>query len=165
MGESGDGRNNANGSRQSAMSRQNQWAEGQAILNWSWFGTAVFTLTASTATVWPGLFQWLNLVVSLILFIAGVSTMVWAFLLALDRSRRQAIGIGGLFFAAGSAPTQVQKILLGSLAAEVVVALTTASIRIYTPVAFGVLVPVWALGLTGMWCARYGEFEERQTDS
>ena len=43
-------------------------------------------------------------------------------------------------------------------------ALTTASIRIYTPSAFGILVPVWALGLTGLWCARFGEFEVRQTD-
>ena len=146
------------------MRRREQWAPGQAILNWSWFGTSLFTVTAVAATIWPVWFEWPNLVVSLVLFLAGTGAMVWAFLLAVERSRHHAIGIGSLYFAAGSAPTQVQKILLSSLAVEVVVALTTASIRIYTPSAFGILVPVWALGLTGLWCARFGEFEVRQTD-
>ena len=147
------------------MRRREQWAAGQAILNWSWFGTAVFTLTAVTATIWPDWFQWPNSVVSVVLFAAGTVAMVWALLIAVERSRHQVIGIAGLYFAVGSAPTQVQRILLSSLAVETVVALSTASIRSYTPSAFGILVPVWALGLTGLWCARYGEFEVRQTDS
>ena len=146
------------------MSRRQHWAPGQAILNWSWLGTSVFTVTAVAATILPSWFQWPNLVVSLILFVGGMVAMVWAFLLAVERSRDETIGVGGLYFAAGSAPTQVQRILLTSLAVEIVVALTTASIRIYTLLAFGILVPVWALGLTGLWCARYGEFEVRKTD-
>ncbi|MDE0701462.1 MAG: hypothetical protein OXH61_12185 [Acidimicrobiaceae bacterium] len=146
------------------MSSREQWAPGQAILNWSWFGTSVFTVTAVTATIWPRGFQWPNLVVSLILFVAGTAAMVRAFLLAVERSRHHVVGIGGLYFAAGSAPRQVQQILLTSLAVQIVVALVTASIRIYTSAAFGILVPVWGLGLTGLWCARFGEFEVRQTD-
>ncbi|MCY3849472.1 MAG: hypothetical protein OXF75_01560 [Acidimicrobiaceae bacterium] len=146
------------------MSSREQWAPGQAILNWSWFGTAVFTVTAAGAAIRPSWFQWPSLLVSLVLFAAGTAAMVWAFLLAVERSRRHVIGIGGLYFAAGSAPTEVRKILLTSLAVQIVVALTTASIRIYTSSAFGILVPVWGLGLTGLWCARFGEFEVRQTD-
>ncbi len=141
-----------------------QWAPGQAILNWSWFGTAVFTCTAVAAAIRPAWFQWPNLVVSLVLFVAGSAAMVWAFLVALERSRRHVIGIGGLYFAVGSAPKEVRKILLTALAVQTVVALSTASIRIYTSSAFGILVPVWGLGLTGLWCARFGEFEVRQTD-
>ena len=147
-----------------AMNRRGQWAVGQAILNWSWFGTAVFTFTAVSATVWPERFEWLNSVVSLVLFAAGAVVMVWALLIAVERSRRHVIGIAGLYFAVGSAGPQVQRILLNSVAVEIVVALTTASIRSYTPAAFGLLVPIWALGLTGLWCARYGEFEVRKTD-
>ncbi|MDE0067495.1 MAG: hypothetical protein OXN44_11570 [Acidimicrobiaceae bacterium] len=146
------------------MSSREQWAPGQAILNWSWFGTAVFTGTAAAAAIWPSWFQWPNLVVSLVLFVAGTAVMVWAFLIAVERSRHQVIGIGGLYFAAGSAPAEVRKILLTALAVQTVVALATAAIRIYTSAAFGVLVPVWGLGLTGLWCARFGEFEARQTD-
>ncbi len=146
------------------MTRREQWAAGQAILNWSWFGTGVFTLTAVTATVWPDTFEWLNAVVSLVLFAAGTFVMGWALLIAVERSRHHVIGIAGLYFAVGSAGSEVRRILLSSLAVEIAVALTTASIRSYTPAAFGLLVPVWALGLTGLWCARHGEFEVRKTD-
>lgn len=146
------------------MMRRDQWAAGQAILNWSWFGTAVFTVTAATSTIWPGPFELLNTVVSLALFAAGAVVMVWALVTAVERSRRHVIGIAGLYFGLGSAGPRVQRILLGSLAVEIVVALTAASIRSYTPAAFGLLVPVWALGLTGLWCARHGEFEVRNTD-
>lgn len=146
------------------MRRREQWAAGQAILNCSWLGTSVFTVTALSATIWPSWLQWPNLVVSLMLFASGATAMVWAFLIAVERSRHYFIGIGGLYFALGCAPVQVRKILLSSLAVATVVALTTASIRMYTPLAFGILAPIWALGLTGLWCARYGEFEVRQTD-
>ena len=146
------------------MRRREQWAAGQAILNWSWFGTALFTLTAAAATIWPDTFEWLNAGVSLVLFAAGTFVMGWALLIAVERSRHHVIGIAGLYFAVGSASPEVRRILLSSLAVKIVVALTTASIRSYTPAAFGLLVPVWALGLTGLWCARHGEFEVRKTD-
>lgn len=146
------------------MTPREQWAEGQGILNYSWLGTSVFTISATAAAIWPSWFQWVNVAVSLILFVLGTAAMLWAFLIAVERSRQRVIGVGGLYFAIGSAPRQVQKILLTSLAVEIAVALTTASIRIYSPVAFGILVPVWGIGLTGMWCARYGDFRVRQTD-
>lgn len=139
-----------------------EWADGQAILNWSWAGTALFTVTAVTATAAPAWFEGLAVLVALALFAGGLVVMVWAFLIAVQRSRTDAITIGGLFFAVGSAPPQVQRILLASLVAEIVVALVTASIGVFTSLAFGILVPVWALGLTGLWCARYGTFESRR---
>ena len=144
------------------MSRAD-WAEGQAILNWSWGGTAAFTVTATAATISPSWFEWPAVLVALVLFGGGLFVMAWAFLIAVQRSRVDAIGIGGLYFGAGSAPVPVRKILLTSLAVEVVVALITASIRIFTSLAFGILVPVWGLGLTGLWCARYGTFEARDS--
>jgi hypothetical protein len=32
---------------------------------------------------------------------------------------------------------------------------------LYSPLAFGILVPVFGLGLCGLWGARYGTFEPR----
>ena len=55
----------------------------------------------------------------------------------------------------------VQFRLLGSLAVQVVVAVVTASIRLYSPLAFGFLVPVYGLGMCGLWGARYGTFDPR----
>ena len=147
------------------MSNQRaQWADGQAILNWSWFGTVVFCVAAIPATIWPSWFQWPFMAVSMGMFLAGTVLLAWALWIAVQRSRYFVVGIGGLFFTVGSAPVQVQKILLSSLCFEVVVGFLAATLRIYTPVTFGILAPVWALGLTSLWCARFGSFEVRQND-
>ena len=134
---------------------------GDRIIRASWAGTAVFTVVAVIATIDPDSLGAPAVVVSLVLFAAGSVAMFWAFLIAVQRSREVAIGIGGLYFGAGSAPKGVQRHLMASLAVQVVVAVVTASIRVFTSLAFGILVPVWGLGLAGLWCARHGEFAPR----
>jgi hypothetical protein len=83
---------------------------------------------------------------------------------AISRSRTESIGIGGLYFLAGSASKVVRVRLLGALTAQVVIAIVAASIRPFTSVAFGVLVPVFGLGLCGLWGARHGQFPARSVD-
>ena len=134
---------------------------GTGIIKASWAGTAVFTVVAIIATIDPDSLGAPAVVVSLVLFAGGTVAMFWAFLIAVQRSREVAIGIGGLYFGAGSAPKGVQRHLMASLGLEVVVALVTASIRVFTSLAFGILVPVWGLGLAGLWCARHGQFAPR----
>jgi hypothetical protein len=136
---------------------------GTGIIRASWSGTAVFSATAAIATIDPDRLGAPAVVVAVALFFAGSVAMFWAFLIAVQRSRTDLIGIGGLYFAAGSAPRPVQRQLLASLAVQVIVAFVTASIRIFTSLAFGILVPVWGLGLTGLWCARHGWFAPRDT--
>ena len=92
-----------------------------------------------------------TVVVSLALFAVGTAAFFVAYVKAIARSRYEAIGMGGLFFLAGTAPRRVQVLLLGSLAVQTVVALVAASVRIYTPMAFGLLVPMYGLGLAGLW--------------
>jgi hypothetical protein len=70
--------------------------------------------------------------------------------------------MGGLFFLAGSAPRRAQLLLLGSFAVQVATSLIAATVRIYTPVAFGLLVPMFGIGLAGLWGATYGEFPPRE---
>lgn len=134
---------------------------GDRIITSSWAGTAVFAVVAIIATIDPESLGAPAVIVSLLLFASGSVAMFWAFLIAVQRSREVVIGIGGLYFGAGSAPSGVQRHLMASLAGQVVVAFTTASIRPFTSVAFGILVPVWGLGLAGLWCARHGEFAPR----
>ena len=86
---------------------------------------------------------------------------LWAFAVAVDRSRSDAIGIGGLFFLQGSAPRAVQVRLLGSLAVQATVAVGTAAVHPFTSQAFAVLAPMFGVGLAGLWGARYGRFEPR----
>ena len=134
---------------------------GGGIVRASLVGTALFTVLGVLGAVWPDVFGLPFLVVSLVEFLVGTVVFVLAFLRAVDRSRTEAIGIGGLFFAAGSTPPKVQRALIGSLVVQTVVAIVVGSVRLYSVMAFGILAPMWALGFTGLWVAAYGTFPER----
>jgi hypothetical protein len=100
-------------------------------------------------------------VVDLVLFALGCVAFALALLRAAARSRTDELTLPGLFWLTGAAPTEVRRLLLGSFGVEVVVALATASARPFTGLAFGILVPVYGLGLTGLWGARAGTFPPR----
>jgi hypothetical protein len=137
-----------------------QSAKGRGIVLASWIGSGVF-LAAAAPLAATGRGQLPAVVVDLALFAGGCGAFLWALALAAGRSRQEEIGMGGLFFLAGSAPTAIRRHLLGSLTAQVVGALATAAARPFTALAFGVLVPVWGLALCGLWAARYGIFGPR----
>ena len=133
-----------------------------SIVRASWIGTAVFAVSsaaavASTAARIPAG------VVAAVLFVGGVGVFSWAYAIAVGRSRTDNIGIGGLFFLAGehTAPRNDRRQLLMSLATETIIALTAAGLRPFTTLAFGVLVPLYGLSLTGLYGARHGRFGRR----
>ena len=137
-----------------------------AIVRASWAGTAVFAVTAALAAVVGGTATTVPAAaVALALFAAGIGLFFWAYAVAVNRSRTDAIGIGGLFFLAGegTAPAHVRRALLGALAVQTAVGLGTAAARPFTSLAFGVLVPLYGLALTGLWGARHGRFGSRRT--
>ena len=101
-------------------------------------------------------------VVSSTMFLAGCGTFLWAYAIAVGRSRAEEIGVGGLFFLAGDiAPPRVRRSFLGALAAQLAVAIAAGVARPYTPLAFVVLAPMLGLGLSGLWGARHGRFGAR----
>jgi hypothetical protein len=136
--------------------------EGDALLRFDWQATVLFTLTAILGTVFDGPLRTISVVVALVLFAIGCVVFLMAYAEALQRSRYDAIGIGGLYFLSGTAPAAVRKSFRIALAVQVVVAFVTASIRIYSSLAFGLLVPMLGLGLMGLWGARYGTFGPRE---
>ena len=127
----------------------------------SWAGTVLFGVGAVAGIVAPGPLQWLGFAVSLALFVVGCVVFVWAFALAVTRSRTDEIVVSSLYLLAG-APVPVRVQLFGSLAVEVVVAFGTAAARPYTIAATAILAPVYGLGLCGLWAARYGTFPPRK---
>lgn len=137
---------------------------GARILWASLIGTTLFVVATLIGTIAIDVVV-ITVVVSLLLFAIGTAVFFVAYVKAIGRSRYEAIGMGGLFFLAGTAPRRVQAVLLGSLAVEVVVGLVAASIRIYSPVAFALLVPMYGLGLAGLWGATYGTFPPREPDA
>jgi len=143
--------------------------QGQAIILASWIGTGLFSAVAGAELITVDLFQLPMILVTAVLFVVGLLAFAASYVIAVARSRDVEIGMGGLYFLAGTAPPRVRRHLLGSLALEVVVAAVTASIGIArvaddasNPLAFGFLVPLFGLGLAGLWGARYGVFAPRR---
>ena len=132
---------------------------GDAIVKASWAGTALFTVTAALAAVVPEA-DVVALAVALVLFAGGTVAFASGLVRAAGRSRREEVTLAGLFFLEG-APKAVRRLVLGSLAVEVVVAFTTAGIRPNTSLAFGILAPVWGQGLAALWGARHNSFPRR----
>ena len=134
---------------------------GAGIICASWVGTIAFGLATVAGVVAPKPFAWVGFGVSLTLFLVGCAVFVSAFVLAVARSRTDEIAVSNLYLLSG-APTPVRTQLFGSLAVEVVVAFGTAAARPYTIAATAILSPVYALGLCGLWSARYGTFPPRR---
>ena len=135
---------------------------GAGLVTASLVSTGAFTAAAVVATAFPDEVGVPVAIFDCVLFAVGVIVFVLALLRGLDRSRTERIEIASLFFLTGAtAPRSTQVRLLGAFAVQVVVALVTSSIRVYTEVAFGVLVPMLGLGLAGLWGARHGRFAAR----
>jgi hypothetical protein len=135
-------------------------AAGADIVRAAWWGTGVFAVAAVAAVVVRPL-RPVSVVVDVVLFAAGCVAFGAAYVRGLGRSRRERVAVTGLYLLAGSAPVDVRRRLLGALAAQVVIALATAIARPYTSLAAGTLVPMYGLGLCGLWAARHGTFPPR----
>jgi hypothetical protein len=135
---------------------------GRAILRASRATTIAFAFAASAAAAVPGTLARPVAVFDCGLFVAGIVAFLVAYSRAIARSRTEQVEILGVYLlGGGAAPRSVRRSLLGDLTVQVVVAVVTSSIRPYTAVAFGVLVPMLGLGLTGLWGATHGTFSAR----
>jgi hypothetical protein len=136
---------------------------GRAIVWASLAGTAVFVAVNSVEAIALGGTRPVGVVLDLVLFAVGCVAFFWAYAVAVARSRTEEIGVGGLFFLAGTvAPAKIRLLMDGALGVQCVVALVTASVRPFTTLAFGILVPMFGLGLNGVWGARHGTFGPRR---
>jgi len=108
-------------------------------------------------------------VVSGVLFAIGIATSLWAYTSALERSRTEEVGVANLFLLTGdTAPKDVKRTMTAALVVQVVAALVGAIIGAtgleegdLNALAFGVLVPMFGIGMNGAWAARYGSYGPR----
>lgn len=143
---------------------------GDRIVHLNLIGTALFVVTASlAAAIFDDLFKLIGVVVALVLFAVGVFAFIWSYITAVQRSRSDNIAVAQLYFlASGSTPKRVQRLMMSALTVQVVVGLATAIARNRTDgragstLAFGILVPMFGLGLNGLWCSKFGSFSARR---
>jgi hypothetical protein len=132
--------------------------DGRRIVVASWVGVALFAVTAVPAVVGASGFDVVALIVDLFVFLVGVVVFLWAFAVALVRSSQgDDIVVASLFLVQGPVPTPVRRQLFAALVVAVVIAGATGTAN-----AFGILVPMYSLGLIGLWGARHGAFPPRR---
>ncbi len=133
-------------------------------------GTVVFVVTALTAAiVFSTPTQWVGAITAMTLFAIGVFAFLWSFYNAVQRSRVEQIGVMQMYLLLGDpTPRRVRRIMLTALLVQIIVAIATAVARAEaedgspgTSLAVGVLVPMFGLGLNGLWCAFHGTFPAR----
>ncbi|MFO7280905.1 MAG: hypothetical protein C0P77_010925 [Thermoanaerobacterales bacterium] len=138
---------------------------GEGLVRLDVRATAVFTVVAAAAAAFPGVGAYVAVPVALVLFVAGCATFLWAYAVAVGRSRYEQLSLGGLFFLGEDvAPPRVARTMRLALAVQVVAAVAAAAVRPYTAVAFTVLAPMFGLGMMALWGARHGRFPERQAN-
>lgn len=131
------------------------------IVRAAWIGTIAFAIvTAAAVAVDP--LRPVAAAVGVILFVAGVAVFLVALVRAARRSREDELSLGGVFLLQGSAPPTVRRHLLGSWVVQIVIAFVGAGLRPYTALAFGILAPVYGIGLAGLWGATHGEYGRRR---
>ena len=134
-------------------------------------GTALFAVTAAlAATFFTTFWQWVAAVTALVLFAIGVFAFLWSYYNAVQRSRRDQIGVAQLYLLLGPpTPSRVRRVMLTLLAVQVAIAVTTTFARLEGPdgkpgssLALGFLVPMFGFGLNGLWAAYHGNFPRRE---
>ncbi len=132
---------------------------GEGIVRLDLWATVAFAVVSAAAAVAPDPLEYVSVPLDLVLFAVGCVTFLWAYAVAIGRSRFEALTMAGVFFLGDRvAPTRVTRTLRLALAAQVVVGVAVAAVRPFTALAFGVLVPMLGLGLMALWGARHGRF-------
>lgn len=140
---------------------------GDVIILANAIGTFAFAITAVTAAiVFTTAAQWVGAITAMSLFTVGVFAFLWSFWNVVQRSREELVGVTQVYLLVGPpTPGRVRVRMLGLLAVQIVVALVTALSRTETAdgragssLALGVLVPMFGLGLNGLWAAYHATF-------
>jgi hypothetical protein len=144
---------------------------GAQVVRLDLAGTAVFLIALSVAIPLRHhrFAQFLIGGVSMVLFAIGVATTLWAYTRALDRSRVEEVGVANLYLLTGdTAPKPVRRTMSLALTIQIVAALAGAWIGVagldegqLNALAFGVLVPMFGVGMNGVWAARHGSYGPR----
>lgn len=97
-------------------------------------------------------------------FLAGAALFAWAFLIAAGRSRREQVTVVGAFFLGEeSIGKDDRRWAYRLLFVQSVIGLVAAAADPYTAMAFGVLVPMWGLGVVAFLGSAHGVFASRDS--
>jgi hypothetical protein len=133
-----------------------------ALLTLDLAGTAALLATSLAGAIVPDPLGVVHAALSGVLFVVGTGALLWAYAVGISRSRTELVDIPGLFLLSGPvAPDALRRRFRVALGLQIIAVVVAASIRPFTEVAFGILAPMYGLGLMALWGARHGTFPER----
>lgn len=141
-----------------------QWPDplpGHRLVQASWFGTAAFAIACALGLVAIDTFAPLVVALSVLMFTAGTILFFVAYARAVGRSRTETLGVGGIYFLAGSAPPEIRRTFMRSFGIQCGLVVLVIILRPFTSLVLGALAPMYGLGCSGVWGARYGWFPPR----
>jgi hypothetical protein len=132
------------------------------ILDADMLATLVFLVVQVVAIFTTDSARLVSAIYSCALFAVGIVAFLWAYALGVSRSRHEVVTLPALFFLADSAPRSIASRFRLVLAVQVLVAVVAASVRPFTNLAYGILVPMFGLGMMALWGGRCGRFPPRK---
>ena len=148
-------------------------ADTDPVVRASVAGTVLFGLTAAYAAIsFSTAAQWVGAVTALGLFAAGVFAFLISYFRAVGRSRRDEVSVAGLYLLMGDpTPRRIKVTMWLAILAQVLIALLTTLARPDGPdgnpgssLAVGFLVPMFGIGMNGLWAATNADFPRREVD-
>ena len=147
---------------------------GRIIVRANIAGTALFVATAVfAAAIFTTPAQWVGASTAMALFAIGVFAFLWGFWNAVQRSREEEVSVTQLFMLLGTpTPSSVRRPMLAMLLVQVTTAFATTFWRLDGPdgtpgssLTVGLLVPMFGLGMNGLWAAYHADFDDRDAGS
>jgi hypothetical protein len=131
---------------------------GRRLVEASWVGTFVLAVAVGAGLVALDSVAPAVVATSAALFVGGSVMFFVGYARAVERSRHELLGIGGIYFMAGSTPRRVRRHMMASLVIEVVLVIVAVSVKPFSSLVFTSLAPMWGLGCAGAWAATHGTF-------
>lgn len=125
------------------------------------WGTAVFCAATALGVLWEDRAGPLAQIVALALFAAGCVAFGRAYVLAVNRSRREQVPTLAVFVQMPGASPALRAELRIATVLQFAAGLAGAAMRPFGALAFGILAGVYGLGLIGLWGATHGVFPRR----
>ncbi len=137
---------------------------GDRLLRFNWEVTVVFALLTGLSWALDGSFDVPYAVLCAVLFGAGVIGFVVGFWNGAQRSRTELVTLSGLLAVDTShVPARARRLIWSAVTVQTIVATAAAVARPFTTQAFGLLVPMFGVGVAILWGARNARFHLRET--
>lgn len=144
------------------MTKENSEVAGRPLITLSLRSVVAHNVLAVINVVTDGFIDIPFAIVSALMFFAGTAIAALGLWNGIQRSRDEEVTLGGLTAVdTRSVPKAARRSLWFAIVLHTVLTIVFAALRPFTAQAFGLLAPMFALGLAMLWASRHANFSPR----